>query len=77
MANADFTEDELLILGRHGSGHSFGTVRQGVAALIICNVLILILVTLYFFLRIYYKKKYFSADWIKKNGPSLYSLKEP
>ena len=68
--NKDFNEQEVLTMGRHGSGHPDGPIAHGSIAFVLCGVMILLLVDLYMVFTIYYKQKYFSYYWVKKNGDS-------
>ena len=67
----------MLTMGRHGSGHPDGPIGHSSAAFVTCSVIILLMVNLYLIYTIYYRKKYFSYYWIKKNGDSQLTLREP
>ena len=75
--NRDYNEEEMLTMGRHGSGHPDGPIGHSSAAFVTCSVIILLMVNLYLIYTIYYRKKYFSYYWIKKNGDSQLTLREP
>ena len=56
-----------------GSGHGVGGVNGSTAAFILMTVILFLLITFHLGFKVYYSKKFFSRDWEKAYGPSIYS----
>ena len=52
------------------SGHAEGTVNGTAGAFVLCNLILLVLMTLYLAWRVYYCKKYITLAWAKEYGIS-------
>ena len=53
------------------AGHADKSINSSSGGFILSSLILLILSTLYMMYRVYYKKKYFSKDWLRAHGEEV------